>query len=305
MRLPNLLGSARLKEALAPLLPGELGQAVLLDGPRGVGKHTAARDLSMALLCQKGAMAPCGVCPACRRVLAGSHPDLFWLEEPEGGKGVKLEQVRALRAQSFIRPSEAPYKVFVLPQADKLNLPSQNALLKVLEEPASSIFILLCENREAMLQTVRSRCKTFRLTPLSQEEIRRALTARVPDPAVSLDTAAAQAGGCLGRALEIAQGQESPGAAAARSFVSALGKPELTVFRACQEAGRLSREDYGTFCDESCRLLAEAAARQGESRFIDTFEYLETQRAMLLQNPSVTALAGALVAFCGARWEVL
>ena len=76
MRLPNLLGSARLKEALAPLLPGELGQAVLLDGPRGVGKHTAARDLSMALLCQKGAMAPCGVCPACRRVLAEEYPVL-------------------------------------------------------------------------------------------------------------------------------------------------------------------------------------------------------------------------------------
>lgn len=165
MKLPHLLGNERLKAALAALPPSGVGSAVLLDGPAGIGKRTAAADLAAGLVCpeQDG---PCGVCPSCRRASAGSHPDLIWLKEPEPGKGVRLEQVRALRAQSFLRPSEAPFKVFVIPGADRLNPPSQNALLKVLEEPASSVFVLLCENREAMLQTVRSRCKTFRLAPL-------------------------------------------------------------------------------------------------------------------------------------------
>ena len=200
MQLPHLLGNSRLKEALASLPPSGLGSAVLLDGPAGIGKRTAAADLAAGLVCP-AENGPCGVCPSCKRAAAASHPDLIWLKEPEPGKGVKLEQVRDLRAQSFLRPSEAPFKVFVIPQADKLNIPSQNALLKVLEEPASSVFVLLCENREAMLQTVRSRCKTFRLTPLSQPELLQALSARSDAPAEELRAAAAQADGLLGRAL--------------------------------------------------------------------------------------------------------
>lgn len=298
MRLPHLLGNSRLKEALASLPPSGVGSAVLLDGPAGIGKRTAAADLAAGLLCPEP-NGPCGVCPSCKRASAGSHPDLIWLKESEPGKGVKLEQVRELRAQSFLRPSEAPFKVFVIPQADRLNLPSQNALLKVLEEPASSVFVLLCENREAMLQTVRSRCKTFRLTPLEQQELLAELSRRCDSPADALRAAAAQSGGLLGRALDILSGQEKAGHTAARAFCQALRGDELGIFLACQELTKLHREEYADFCDESCRLLTRSVMLTGSRRSVDIFEYLEKQRAMLNQNPSVTALAGALAAFCG------
>ena len=298
MRLPHLLGNSRLKEALASLPPSGVGSAVLLDGPAGIGKRTAAADLAAGLLCPPP-NGPCGVCPSCKRASAGSHPDLIWLKESEPGKGVKLEQVRQLRAQSFLRPSEAPFKVFVIPQADRLNLPSQNALLKVLEEPASSVFVLLCENREAMLQTVRSRCKTFRLAPLEQQELLAELSRRCDSPADALRAAAAQSGGLLGRALDILSGQEKAGHTAARAFCQALRGDELGIFLACQELSKLHREEYADFCDESCRLLTRSVMLTGSRRSVDIFEYLEKQRAMLNQNPSVTALAGALAAFCG------
>lgn len=298
MRLPHLLGNFRLKEALASLPPSGVGSAVLLDGPAGIGKRTAAADLAAGLLCPQP-NGPCGVCPSCKRASAGSHPDLIWLKESEPGKGVKLEQVRQLRAQSFLRPSEAPFKVFVIPQADRLNLPSQNALLKVLEEPASSVFVLLCENREAMLQTVRSRCKTFRLAPLEQQELLAELSIRCDSPADALRAAAAQSGGLLGRALDILSGQEKAGHTAARAFCQALRGDELGIFLACQELSKLHREEYADFCDESCRLLTRSVMLTGSRRSVDIFEYLEKQRAMLNQNPSVTALAGALAAFCG------
>jgi len=298
MRLPHLLGNPRLKEALASLPPSGVGSAVLLDGPAGIGKRTAAADLAAGLLCP-AENRPCGVCPSCKRASAGSHPDLIWLKESEPGKGVKLEQVRDLRAQSFLRPSEAPFKVFVIPQADRLNLPSQNALLKVLEEPASSVFVLLCENREAMLQTVRSRCKTFRLAPLEQQELLTELSRRSDAPADSLRAAAAQSDGLLGRALDILSGQEKAGHTAARAFCQALKGDELGIFLACQELTRLHREEYADFCDESCRLLTRTVMQTGSRRYVDIFEYLEKQRAMLNQNPSVTALSGALAAFCG------
>ena len=298
MRLPHLLGNSRLKEALASLPPSGVGSAVLLDGPAGIGKRTAAADLAAGLLCPEP-NGPCGLCPSCKRASAGSHRDLIWLKEPEPGKGVKLEQVRELRAQSFLRPSEAPFKVFVIPQADRLNLPSQNALLKVLEEPASSVFVLLCENREAMLQTVRSRCKTFRLAPLEQQELLAELSRRCDSPADALRAAAAQSGGLLGRALDILSGQEKAGHTAARAFCQALEGDELGIFLACQELTKLHREEYADFCDESCRLLTRSVMMTGSRRSVDIFEYLEKQRAMLNQNPSVTALAGALAAFCG------
>lgn len=298
MRLPHLLGNSRLKEALASLPPSGVGSAVLLDGPAGIGKRTAAADLAAGLLCPQP-NGPCGVCPSCKRASAGSHPDLIWLKESEPSKGVKLEQVRQLRAQSFLRPSEAPFKVFVIPQADRLNLPSQNALLKVLEEPASSVFVLLCENREAMLQTVRSRCKTFRLAPLEQQELLAELSRRCDSSADALRAAAAQSGGLLGRALDILSGQEKAGHTAARAFCQALRGDELGIFLACQELSKLHREEYADFCDESCRLLTRSVMLTGSRRSVDIFEYLEKQRAMLNQNPSVTALAGALAAFCG------
>ncbi|MBO4929489.1 MAG: DNA polymerase III subunit delta [Clostridia bacterium] len=298
MRLPHLLGNSRLKEALASLPPSGVGSAVLLDGPAGIGKRTAAADLAAGLLCPQP-NGPCGVCPSCKRASAGSHPDLIWLKESEPSKGVKLEQVRQLRAQSFLRPSEAPFKVFVIPQADRLNLPSQNALLKVLEEPASSVFVLLCENREAMLQTVRSRCKTFRLAPLEQQELLAELSRRCDSSADALRAAAAQSGGLLGRALDILSGQEKAGHTAARAFCQALRGDELGIFLACQELSKLHREEYADFCDESCRLLTRSVMLTGSRRSVDIFEYLEKQRAMLNQTPSVTALAGALAAFCG------
>ena len=298
MKLPHLLGNERLKEALAALPPSGVGSAVLLDGPAGIGKRTAAADLAAGLLCGKD-NGPCGVCPSCKRAAAGSHPDLIWLKEPEAGKGVKLEQVRELRAQSFLRPSEAPFKVFVIPQADRLNLPSQNALLKVLEEPATSVFVLLCENREAMLQTVRSRCKTFRLAPLSERDMLAALQTRSDAPIQEIQQAAAHSGGLLGRALDMLSGREKAGQAAARAFCHALSGDELTVWLACQDLTKLTREDYADFCDESCRLLTQTVRRTGDRRCLDIFEYLEKQRSMLIQNPSLTALAGALAAFCG------
>ena len=79
----------------------------------------------------------------------------------------------------------------------------------------------------------------------------------------------------------------------------ALSGDELAVWLACQDLTKLTREDYADFCDESCRLLTLTVQKTGSRRCLDIFEYLEKQRSMLIQNPSLTALAGALAAFCG------
>jgi len=298
MRLPHLLGNERLKAALSPRRGDSFGSAALLEGPAGCGKRTAARDIAMGLLCREE-NAPCLSCPACRRVLAGTHPDLQTLLPEEGKKGVSVEQIRDLRAQSFLRPSEGVTKVFVIPEADKLNPQSQNALLKVLEEPEETIFLLLCENRGLLLPTVRSRCRFFAVEPLPEPEAAAALTKRGLAPARARELAAA-AGGSLGRALALAEGAEDKPREAAQHFLGALEQDELALFAACLELGKLGRDDYAAFCDESCRLLAEKCRATGDRRTVRIFDYLEKQQAMLTQNPSVSALAGALAAYCAA-----
>jgi len=298
MRLPDLIGNARLKRNLAPRLRSAFPTAVSIDGDPGIGKRTAARCMAQALLCREE-NGPCGVCGPCRRFLAGSHPD-YLLFNPES-RDIKVEDVRELRTRSFIKPSEAPYKVFVICAADRMNPPAQNALLKVLEEPASSVFILLCSNRESLLQTVRSRCIHFRMEPLSPEELRSALKERAGGTPPQLQEAAIRdCGGSLGKALDMLQNGPTKAQEAARSFADALEGDELAVFEACYALSSLSRDEYGSFCDEACRvLLNDMKENRKGAGALSVSEYLQKQKDSLVQNPSPTALSGALAAFCG------
>ena len=298
MRFPSLAGNDNLKRAFSKEHFLDSG-AIILSGPDGSGKRTAARDIAMGLLCT-GSPAPCGSCGACIRMKAGSHPD-YELLNNEGAE-IKVDMVRALRARSFIRPSEARCKVFVLCAADKMNVQSQNALLKVLEEPASTVFILLCENSESLLPTVRSRSMHYRLEPLKEELLVRLLSQRFPAAdSRQLQEAAAASGGFLGTAIAALSGDESESVRLARQFIAALGRDELSVLTCCMELSRFSREDYALFCDVLCRQLLHSVrcGTENPGDLLTLYEYVEEQKAKTAFNASVTALSGALAAFCG------
>lgn len=297
MQFPSLLGNESIKQAFSG--QGLDSGCIILSGPRGSGKRTAAFDLAMGLLCTQ-TPAPCGHCGACIRMKAGSHPDYEFFN-PDGAE-IKVDAVRELRARSFIRPSEAGKKVFVINAADKMNTQSQNALLKVLEEPASTVFVLLCENSEALLQTVRSRSLLYRMQPLEPALLRTALSQRFPAAdAGAVDAAIAASGGFLGAAADILSGVQNNYDTLADSFVSALGQDELSVFACCMEASRLTRDEYAQFCDAVCRRLVPLVqqAKSDPGPLLSLYEYTEKQRAQTAFNASVTALSGALAAFCG------
>ncbi len=299
MQLPSLCGNLNLKHAFSDYHSGESG-CLILSGPSGSGKRTAARDIAMGLLCTRSP-APCGCCGACTRVKAGSHPD-FELFNPEGEE-IKVDAVRSLRTRSFVRPSEAECKVFIVCFADKMNVQSQNALLKVLEEPASSVFILLCENIEKLLPTVRSRGLHYRMEPLTEDELRKLLASHFPTAApADVERAIAQSGGFYGAAAEFLQGEHNETTVLARSFTQALEQGELAVFRCCMEAGSLSRDNYALFCDALCTCIVGQLRHGGGaySGFLPAlYEYVASQREKTALNASVTALSGALAAFCG------
>ena len=202
MAFDTLLGNDRLKQNLAEsLAKNHISHFYLISGPRGSGKRTLAKLLAQAILC-KGHPKPCGTCEPCRKIQSGNHPDFITVEDPEH-KNVAVKIVRAFREDVFIRPNESDYKIYLFPQ--DLGIEGQNALLKILEEPPKyGIFLLLTDNPEKILPTVRSRCRELKMQALSQETLQTYLSARFPDT-VREDVAAAalRSGGFLGQALEL------------------------------------------------------------------------------------------------------
>jgi len=199
MSFASLLGNDRLKENVTKSLKnGHISHFYLISGPEGSGKHTLAKLLAAAILCQ-GHDKPCLSCTPCRKVREGNHPDYITVTDPEH-KNVAVKLVRQIRDDVFIRPNESSYKIYLFPQ--ELGVEGQNALLKILEEPpAYGVFILLTDNPERLLPTVRSRCTELALSPLPDPVLRAALQKAFPQAcAEDVSAAMARSGGFLGQA---------------------------------------------------------------------------------------------------------
>ena len=126
----------------------------------GENRRPLAEALAAAWVCT-GETPPCGHCPGCRKAGLGIHPDII-RADPEG-EGLKAEEVRALRSDAYIRPNEAPKKVYLLEHSELLNPTGQNILLKLIEEgPAYACFLFLSPQPGLLLPTIRSRCETLR-----------------------------------------------------------------------------------------------------------------------------------------------
>lgn len=221
MGFETLLGNERLKENLRSSIDrGRISHFYLISGPAGSGKRTLARLLAAAILCHSH-QRPCGTCPACRKVLGAGHPDFITIDDPEK-KTVPVDLVRQARSDMYIRPNESDHKIYLFPRGQDMAEPSQNALLKILEEPpAYGVFILLTENPEKLLPTVRSRCTELSLTALPEQLLRQTLQQRFPQAdSETLQAAISRSGGFLGQALQLMEeGSQLP--AQTTAFLSA------------------------------------------------------------------------------------
>ena len=181
MAFSSVIGQKYALERLGTLFSGEPGHAYLITGPSGIGKTLIARETAKALLCsQPSSDGACGVCPACRYVEAGSHPDFRELILASGEKNIKVADVRSrICADVNIFPQISKRKVYLI-DGDGLNEEGQNALLKTLAPPPEyAVFILTAVDAGILLDTIVSRSVVISLVPNSEEEILEILEKRL------------------------------------------------------------------------------------------------------------------------------
>lgn len=141
----------------------KLPHAILIDSGSSSNRYELAIYLASSFICREPI--PCGVCRDCQKIKNAAHPDVITFDpEEKKEKTFKVDFVRNIRSDSHILPNEAACKVYILKNVDKMNASAQNAFLKTLEEPPSHVrFILLCESRAALLETIMSRVTPFNL----------------------------------------------------------------------------------------------------------------------------------------------
>ncbi|MBQ2972330.1 MAG: hypothetical protein IJO20_02470 [Ruminococcus sp.] len=156
---------SKMKEQFSYILNSRrMPHAVLIEGADAKKRREVADFLSKGAVCS-GDFRPCEICKNCIKAKANSHPDIYTPKLSGKTNIINVESVRELIKDSSIIPNEADTKVFVLYDVDKC-MPeiSQNAFLKVLEEPPqSTLFILTAENSKKMLSTILSRVQVFSL----------------------------------------------------------------------------------------------------------------------------------------------
>lgn len=259
MGFEQLLGNQRLKEnLLSGIRRGRTSHFYLISGPAGSGKKTLARLLAAAILCQSSEK-PCGACTACRKVTADTHPDLITVTDPDH-KNVAVKIVRQVRDEMFIRPNEAEKKIYIFPQ--ELGLDGQNALLKVLEEPPPyGVFMLLSDNPEKLLPTVRSRCTELRLQALPEDILRKTLLQTYPEASRDdIDAAIARSGGYLGQAKLLLE-EGSAITPQTENFVQSLIKRDpMALIQVLVPMERWKRDQFLPILEQWTGILQQALA---------------------------------------------
>ncbi len=151
---------------------GQLAQAFLFCGPRGVGKTTCARILAKAINCtaRQADAEPCNTCESCARFNSGSSLDIFELDAASNNS---VDDIRQLVEQVRVPPVYAGgRKVYIIDEVHMLSTAAFNAFLKTLEEPpAYAIFILATTEKHKILPTILSRCQIFDFSRIKIDDI--------------------------------------------------------------------------------------------------------------------------------------
>lgn len=248
----NIIGNEALRAKLySDIKNGSLAHAYIIEGKRGSGRRTLAKNIIAAMACEKpGDTLPCGECKSCRHIFEDKCPDVITV-----GRGDKssigVDVIRELKSTLLAVPNDLEIKAYIIEDSDTMTQQAQNAFLLTLEQPPRFVsFFLLCENARSLLETIRSRAPVLRTEPIASKVIGEhicsdkvekshrdsalALKRSQPD---EFDTVLISADGSIGRTLELLSAKArkpiSDRRALAESFIDTLrpnGENAISLF---------------------------------------------------------------------------
>ena len=210
-RFPGVRGHAQAQARLSRAITrDQLHHGLIFVGPAGVGKATLARGLAAALHCPEQPGVGCGTCTTCRRIAAGTHAGVEWVQPDEPGGRVKIDVARSLAHRLELAPFEGNRHLVVFDPAGAIGEAGFNAMLKTIEEPRPGVhFVMIVTGLDVLLPTILSRCLTVRLGRLEEDDVKAIVAEQVtdakepPTPA-RIELAAGLAGGSAGLAVSLA-----------------------------------------------------------------------------------------------------
>ena len=185
-----------------------VSHAYIINGERGSGKKMLASLFAMTLLCEKHGPDPCNDCHSCIQAVSGNHPDIIRVTH-EKPNTISVDDIREQVNNTIdIKPYQGPYKIYIIPEADKMTTQAQNALLKTMEEPPHyAVIFLLTENADLLLPTINSRCVMLKLRNIKDTLIKKYLMEKMEVPDYKADVCTAFARGNVGRAIMLAKSE--------------------------------------------------------------------------------------------------
>lgn len=186
----------------------KVSHAYILNGPDKSGKMMLAEAFAAALQCERGGPSPCGNCRSCRQAEGKNQPDIAYVTH-EKPNTLSVDDIRSqINDDIAIKPYSSRYKVYIVDEAEKMNVQAQNALLKTLEEPpAYAVILLLTNNAEGFLPTILSRSVRLDLKYVADGQIRRFLTEEKQVPGDRADICVAFAQGNVGKAIQLSESE--------------------------------------------------------------------------------------------------
>ena len=205
----DILGNEQIIEHLQNAIRmGKVSHAYILNAPESSGKRLIAEAFAAALQCEKKGAEPCDMCHSCRQAVSHNHPDIIYVQH-EKPNTIGVDDIRVQINQDIaVKPYSSPYKIYIVDEAEKMNVQAQNALLKTIEEPpAYGVILLLTTNADAFLPTILSRCIRLDLKPVANEKLKDFLMKKCRVVDYQADICVDFSQGIVGKAIRLASSE--------------------------------------------------------------------------------------------------
>lgn len=187
-----------------------VSHAYILNGQKGSGKKLLANLFAMSIQCENRQEDgdACCKCRSCKQAMSGNQPDIIRVTHDKT-KTISVDDIREqVNNDIVIKPYSSKYKIYIIPDADMMSVQAQNALLKTIEEPPEyAVIMLLAENADMLLPTIRSRCVMLKLRNIKDQLVKKYLVEQLDIPEYKADICVAFAQGNMGKAISLANSE--------------------------------------------------------------------------------------------------